>query len=169
MMDKYYLRAFKGSMSAQIVCWMNKEMKEALYRKKRAFEQGDLFQVKAIQKDIKRIARECKHNYKLKIEKQMRDTNVRQAWKGLYTMVGINEKKEVINTCDDLSFANELNTFYGRFDTSDFSTERNLLKDQFGSGQLLIITEEEVCRTLKRINPRKAPGPESRWDKGLCA
>ena len=90
----------------------------------------------------------------------MKDTNVHQAWKGLYTMVGIKEKKDVISTNNDLSFANELNTFYGRFDTSDFSTERNLLSEQFGSSESITITEEEVRRILKRIDPRKAPGPD---------
>lgn len=139
--------------------WMKNRMKEALFRRKRAFQQGDLIQVKAIQKEIKQIISECKHNYKLKIERQMKDTNVHQAWKGLYTMVGKMEKNAAINTSDDMAFANELNCFYGRFDTSDFSTERNLLREQLCSGQPLIITEE-VRGILKGINPRKAPGPD---------
>lgn len=39
--------------------WMNSKMKEAVSRRKRAFEQGNLIQVKAIQKEIKQITSEC--------------------------------------------------------------------------------------------------------------
>ena len=74
-------------------------------------------------------------------------------------MVGIKEKKEVINTSDNLSFTNEY-TFCGRFHPSHFSIEPNLLKGQFASGQLIITTEEEVLRTLKGMNPRKAQCPD---------
>lgn len=39
-------------------------------------------------------------------------------------MIGKEEKKKHVsnNKGDDLTFANDLNVFYARFDTSDFST-----------------------------------------------
>lgn len=51
---------------------------------------------------------------------------------------------------DDLAFANELNIyiFFVRFETSDFKTEWNLISLQLNVGQEVIITSEEVCRTL---------------------
>lgn len=91
----------------------------------------------------------------------MRGNNLRQEWQGVYTMIEKEEKKRhVSNNGDDLTFANDLNTFYARFDTSDFSTERNLIRQQLDCGQPLVITAEEVCRTFKKINPRKAVGPD---------
>lgn len=49
---------------------------------------------------------------------------------------------------------------HGPLKTSDFKTERNLIRRQLNVGQEVIITSEEVCRTLKRVNTRKSVGPD---------
>lgn len=49
------------------------------------------------------------------------------------------------NHRDDLTFANELNQFYGRFEKLDCNSEQNLTRQQLGLGQEVIITAEEVC------------------------
>lgn len=60
--------------------WVNRELKEALKKKRRAFEQGDVSQMKAIQREIRQIVSDCKHKYKVKIEGKMRGNDLRQAW-----------------------------------------------------------------------------------------
>lgn len=69
-------------------------------------------------------------------------------------MIGQEKRKSFLSNHgdDDLAFANELNIFFVRFETSDFKTERNLIRLQLNAGQEVIITSEEVCRTLKRVN-----------------
>lgn len=104
--------------------WTNGELKVALKKKKKkqAFQRGDSRQVKVMQKEIRQIVMKCKNNYKQKIERKIRENNLRQAWQGVYTMIGQEKKGTSLigSLGDDLIFANELNGFYGRFHTSDF-------------------------------------------------
>ena len=53
-----------------------------------------------------------------------------------------------------------LNKFFGRFETSDFITERDLIRQQLDPGHEVIITEEEVRRAFNRTNTRKSAGPD---------
>ena len=63
-------------------------------------------------------------------------------------------------TNDNLSFANELNTFYSRFDTHDFTMERQNEIQSMPSNEFLEISEEQVINSFKKINIRKASGPD---------
>ncbi len=46
----------------------------------------------------------------------------------MYTIIGQEKSKSFVgNHGDNLVFANKLNTFFGRFETSDFKTERDLI------------------------------------------
>ena len=64
--------------------WINKEFKFALHRKRRAFEQGDMSKMKAIQNEIRQITNDCKQKYKLQIEVKMRGNNLKHTWQGMY-------------------------------------------------------------------------------------
>ena len=85
-------------------------------------------------------------------------------WNGLKTMIGIDKKKEQISTVDDKSFAEELNTFYARFDQRDFSEE---LKNELNSSTFLDTTNDlrinvdNVKSCFRKINIRKATGPDN--------
>ncbi|XDV25563.1 hypothetical protein PO909_029463 [Leuciscus waleckii] len=141
--------------------WVNKELKVALHRKRRAFEQGDRLKMKAIQKEIRQITNDCKQKYKRQIEVKMRGNNLKHAWQGMYTMIGKEEKKRHIDTNgDDQAFANELNGFYARFETSDFLLERDAIRQQLQYGTPPTITADEVRRVFNKIDSKKAPGPD---------
>lgn len=76
-------------------------------------------------------------------------------------MIGKEKKKTLIGDHgDDLTFANELNGFYGRFDTSDCNTEQNLTRQQLDPGREVIITVEEVCCIFKQIKIKKTAGSD---------
>ncbi len=60
--------------------WVNGELKAALRKKKQAFQQGESARVRVMQKAIRQIVTGCKHKYKQKIERKMRENNLRQAW-----------------------------------------------------------------------------------------
>lgn len=53
------------------------------------------------------------------------------------------------------SFPDELNTFYVYFENNFLAEEVNK-----GSGPLLLIYRVAVCRSFKRVNSRKKPGPD---------
>ena len=49
--------------------------------------------------------------------------NAKDAWKGLNTMMGRNQQQKPLTSVDLSALANDLNRFYARFDTQDFSDE----------------------------------------------
>ncbi len=77
-------------------------------------------------------------------------------------MIGQQSKQSGIYVADDAQYAEDLNNFYARFDTKDFSREgENVFKQISVSGaDKVIITAEEVKRQFARINIRKATGPD---------
>ena len=56
--------------------WVNKELKVALKRKKEAFEQGNMAQMKVVHREIRHLTNMCKHKYKLQIEAKMRGNDM---------------------------------------------------------------------------------------------
>ena len=52
----------------------------------------------------------------------------------------------------------ELNTFYARFEESNTFPAGRLPEDQ--DGDSLVLSVAEVSRSFKKVNPRKAPGPD---------
>lgn len=58
------------------------------------------------------------------------------------------------NHKDDLTFANEMNQFYGRFGKLDCNNGQDLMRQQLGFNQ------EVTAELLKKINMRKASGPD---------
>ncbi len=49
-----------------------------------------------MQKEIRQFVTRCKYKYKQKIERKMRENNVRQAWWGVSTMIGQEKKKTLL-------------------------------------------------------------------------
>ena len=81
------------------------------------------------------------------------------------TIVGYNEKRAplAVGTGDEQQFVNELNSFYARFDTYDFSkeisdlTQTLSLSDDTGPS----MNEEVVAKLFTGLKPNKASGPDN--------
>ena len=74
-------------------------------------------------------------------------------------MVGRKQQQKGVQCGDPLAFANELSTFYARFDVNNFKNEcEDLCKTILLSP--VAVDEREVVTCLSRVNPRKAPGPD---------
>ena len=121
---------------------------------------GDKEKLKQIQKDLDVMIRKCKSDYKSRIEEQFDSRNVKASWDGLKSITGYTQKSKNIPVKDAKKLANDLNTFYSRFEKSDNSPDT--FKKAFTSDNLLFeeISLEEVRRELKKVNPRKATGPD---------
>ena len=86
------------------------------------FRQGSTEDVKRLQEARKEILENKKFQHK--VEDSFASNNSRQLWSSLQTMTGykLNEKSLV---ADDLwKLAHDLNCFYTRIDSTDFSAER---------------------------------------------
>ncbi len=71
-------------------------------------------------------------------------------WQGLRTICAFGNKSSAEVRADPL-LADELNTFYGRFECNGRQSSDN---------HVITVSEDEVRRALKRVNVRKAAGPD---------
>ena len=79
------------------------------------------------------------------MEKKLTEGQGRAAWDGLNTMMGKNTKKQ---ECDDpLTFANDLNVFYSRFDSTDFSREIDGVCQPLLIPNNIRVTESDIFST----------------------
>ncbi|KAI3359443.1 hypothetical protein L3Q82_002939 [Scortum barcoo] len=80
----------------------------------------------------------------------------RSMWAGLKTLT---DYKKKISSAEVMSASlpDELNTFYARFESTSPAVEVQKAQEDHCPP---VISRADVCRTLKRINTRKAPGPD---------
>ena len=119
-------------------------------------------QYRVFQKQAKKELKLAKLNYKDKVEKMLSTSNSHPAWEGVKAMMGMQSKKCPIslNGMSDLAISNELNTFYNRFNTYDFSEELSVF-NSIAPGQSNVQVDRNKVLTLFRgLKERKSPGPD---------
>lgn len=102
--------------------WITPKIQHLFKKKNDAFRQQNSTALKIINQDIKNEIIKAKLNYKLKLEQEFANMNTKQAFQGVRTLTG-QATKQTTCASEPITFANDLNHFYARFDTSDFSAE----------------------------------------------
>ena len=100
--------------------------------------------------------------HRMKVEHLFRTNQPKDAWKGVKVLSGYQTKRVVVDSSIDLTYVNELNSFYTRFDIHDFKEELdNILRLANDSNdEQIVLSYEEVAKSLKRIKRGKAYGPD---------
>ncbi len=84
-------------------------------------------------------------------------------WQGLRTICAFGNKSSAEVRADPL-LADDLNTFYGRFECNGGSaalpSSASGSSRQRSDNHVITVSGDEVCRALKRVNVRKAAGPD---------
>ncbi len=111
---------------------------------------------------LQRVVRAAKFRYRERIESHFQLNDSRRMWQELKTICssGNNSSAEVRA---DQSLAEELNTFYGRFECNGGATlaiSASGSSRQSSDDHVITLSEDEVRRELKRVNVRKAAGPD---------
>lgn len=138
-------------------------MRQCFNERRAAFISGDLDTVKSKRKELNSILTKNRMKFKEKVESQFCSGNIREAWNGLNTMMGKEDKK---HKQDDLlnkgTFLNDLNLLYARFNNSSCSTFNDNLYifSNTTDHSAITLTETEVAASLARIKPNKANGPD---------
>ena len=102
------------------------------------------------------------------MEKKLTEGQGRSAWDGLNTMMGKNTKKQELKCDDPLTFANDLNVFYSRFDSTDFSREIDDVCQPLSTiPNNIRVTESDVKKVFSQLKPRKVCGPDGVGGKVL--
>lgn len=97
--------------------WVTSDVKNLLNMKKRAFKNGDLTELKHVQKGLKECLKEAKESYRKKVESELQVNNMKEVWQGLRNITGCGGKSGMADG-GDMARANQLNLFYNRFDSS---------------------------------------------------
>ena len=83
------------------------------------------------------------------------------AWQGLNKITGYKQSKKSVDVKDKAAFAEELNTFYARFDTVDYSDKHDNIRIDSGVSECNCdFSEGEIRSVFKGLIKQKAPGPD---------
>ncbi|KAK0135417.1 RNA-directed DNA polymerase from mobile element jockey [Merluccius polli] len=93
--------------------WITSDLKALLNKKKRAFRTGDREELRKVQCEVRDMLRICKDSYRRKLEAKLQQNNVRDVWRGMKTITGMNGG--VRQTSGGMDRANQLNQFFNRF------------------------------------------------------
>ena len=141
--------------------WVNKELKSLMKEKRRIALSGNRNELRNISRQLTGKIAEEKRKYKEKVERLFRTNSAKDAWKGLKTLCGFNSKRATPDA--DIFDINQMNAFFARFDNNDFSEEfSNVVSTIRGNTyDRIVITEDNVRRSLNRVRPGKATGPDN--------
>ena len=147
--------------------WVTKELKNVINKKKSIFYTGNSQEKKEITREVRNEIRKAKRMYKDMVEHKYSSGELRAAWKGIKSMSSINHRnsdsdRKPLNIVgiSDADLPNTFNDFYSRFEKHDFSSNISLLRQSLSSDCDIVISQECVRDLLKRVNIRKAPGPD---------
>ena len=102
--------------------------------------------------------------YRKKLEQFLARNKVKEVWDGMKLITGYTKGKGAGLPETSKEKADELNTFYSRFDDKDFSVEREQCVNDLDNADYvsedISLSEEEVRKQLSKLNAKKAPGPD---------
>ncbi len=99
--------------------WVDRTIRDAVNKRTAAYNKallsGNMSEYKASCYDLRRAVSAAKHRYKERIESHFQLNDSRRMWQGLRTICAFGNKSFAEVRADPL-LADELNTFYGRFE-----------------------------------------------------
>lgn len=153
--------------------WVSKNLKGILNEKKRAFRDGDENKLKLVQIKLKKEIRKGKKDYKDKIESEIKTNNMKKVWEGINRMSGCSKNKSSEPVSTSVAYANELNSFYCRFDKHDFTQQRQDITDSLRNSNSVgyRVGQNNILKLMKKVNPNKGAGPDGVFPRviNLCA
>ncbi|KAF7641217.1 hypothetical protein LDENG_00288860, partial [Lucifuga dentata] len=137
--------------------WVGQEIRAKLKARANAFNSGDPDAYKVARYDLWKSIRDAKRNYRDKVESNYYNSDPRRMWSGLRYITDYKGKTRNI-VLSPASLPDDLNTFYARFDADDTAPA---MRPYVGEGADTLTLEMAIVRrTFKKVNPRKAPGPD---------
>ena len=140
--------------------WMTSELRKEIVDKHKAFGKDDY---KEKQKTLNRQLKAAKTKYKNKVEGLFRSHDVREAWRGLRVLTGMEQRQKDPAILQEPGSADRLNRFYARFDCKDFNSELGECRSRLieaPPGDICGVTVDAVNKVLGNIKARKATGPD---------
>ncbi len=143
--------------------WVDRTICDAVNHRTAAYNaglsSGDMSEYKASCHALRRAVRAAKLRYRERIESHFQLNDSRRMWQGLKTICSSGNDSSAEVRADPL-LAEELNTFYGRFECNGSATLPISTSGRSRQISDHVFTLSEVQRELKRVNVRKAAGPD---------
>ncbi|KAI4878794.1 hypothetical protein NFI96_009235 [Prochilodus magdalenae] len=138
--------------------WMTAEVRALLKARDSAFKEGDKAALRKARAKLSRGIREAKRAHGQSIHSHFRDSgDTRRMWQGIQA---ITNYRTAPPACDsDASLPDALNHFYARLETQNSVAARKTTPPP--DDQVLCLTAADVRKTLRRVNPWKAAGPDN--------
>ncbi len=147
--------------------WVDRTIRDAVNHRTAAYNagilSGNMSEYKASCYALWRAVRAAKLRYRERIESHFQLNDSRRMWQGLKTICSSGNNSSAEVRADPL-LAEELNTFYGRFECNGGGATLPISMSgssrQSSDDYAITLSEDEVRRELKRVNVRKAAGPD---------
>ncbi len=145
--------------------WVDRTIRDAVNHRTAAYNagilSGNMSEYKASCNALRRAVRAAKRRYSERIESHFQLNDSRHMWQGLKTICSSGNTSSVEVRADPL-LAEELNTFYGRFERNGGATlpYSSSASSRQSSNHVFTVSEDDVRRELRRVNVRKAAGPD---------
>ncbi len=138
--------------------WIAADVRGLLKTRYEAFRSGDKAALKTARANLSCGIKNAKRSYAQKINNHFTDSrDTRSLWQAIQT---ITDYKPPPQACDDdPSLPDTLNHFYSRFEMQNDTPAQKLPTPP--NDQALCLSAADVRKTLSRINPRKAAGPDN--------
>ncbi len=145
--------------------WVDRSIRDAVNHRTATYNagllSGNMSEYKASCYALRHAIRAAKRRYRERIESHFQLNDSRRMWQGLKTICSSGNNSSAEVRADPL-LAEELNTFYGHFECNGGA---NLPNSPSGSSRqssdhVITVSEDDVRRELRRVNVRKAAGPD---------
>ncbi len=143
--------------------WVDRTICDAVNHRTAAYNagilSGNMSEYKASCYALRRAVRAAKLRYSERIESHFQLNDSRRMWQGLKIICSSGNNSSVEVRADPL-LAEELNTFYGRFECNGGAILPNnaSASSRQSSDQVITMSEDDVRRELRRVNVRKTAG-----------
>ncbi len=139
--------------------WINSDVRSALSARTSAFKSGNTDDRKQASYDLRRSIKVAKRTYKNRVEEHFNNNNPRSIWQGINNITGCKgNKPATVNIATSLP--DELNTFYARFEADNNAHTESAAAAAAEEVSPLTLSVADVTRSFKRVNIRKAVGPD---------
>ncbi len=134
--------------------WMMEEVRILIRDRNIAYRSGDRAQYCMVRANLKRGIKVAKKLYKQKIEGHFFDRDLRRAWQGIQHMTNY-KGRNITPVHTDALLAEELNIFFASFEEN-----RQTAPPPTFSSTSLTLQQHQVRSELRKVNTRKASGPD---------
>ena len=140
--------------------WMTAEVRQLLKDRDVAYREGDKAALCTARSALSRGIRAAKKNHARKIQENLCSTgDTRQMWQGIQQLTQHKTRQRVEDS--DASLPDKLNEFFARFEASGGPRREDVGPSTLSGQPPVVISPADTRRTLAKINPRKAAGPDN--------